>query len=170
MSVTGVTSSGVVVLEPCTATVDQAYLEAGSATLGAVSPACITRYQTAWCAEVDPALVKSPTAFVHPAGAVVLADPATVTCEYRKTVSPGCQPAGSDVVYEPAAVSSPAPLADDRTDNVVAGGGGAVVVVGGGAVVVVVGGGVGVAVAVAVGVAVGVGEGAAARVMVNLSA
>lgn len=75
----GVTSSGVVRLAPCTATVDQAYRAAGSGTLGAVSPDCITRYHTAWCAEVDPALVKSAIARVQPGGAVVLADPETVT-------------------------------------------------------------------------------------------
>jgi hypothetical protein len=98
VSVVGVTSKGVVVFAPCTATVDQAKREAGSGTLGAVSPACITRYQTAWWADADPALVKSPTARVHPAGAVAFAAEDTVTCENRNTVSPGCQPEGRAAV------------------------------------------------------------------------
>lgn len=147
-----------VVFAPCTATVDHAYREAGSGTFGALSPACITRYQTAWCAEVDPALVKSPTARVHPAGAVVFAELETVTCENRNTVSPGCQPAGRVAVYEPDAVSSPAPVAVDRTETA-PGVGEVVVGVGVGVGEVVVGVGVGVVVVVAVGVGVGVGVG-----------
>lgn len=116
VSLVGATSSGVAASAPCTATVTQAYREAGSGTLGAVSPDCITRYQTAWCADVDPALVKSAIARVHPGGVVAFADPATVTCENRKTTSPGCQPAGRAGAYEPEEDSSPDPDADDRTE------------------------------------------------------